>query len=197
MKKSLKYSLFLVVSMAVVITILGFGKEKQYDPIGQYIQIEKTKEGLQSYKEKKNKEQKDKLKTTDLGQKIATTITFNNYLNHSQVQKLITDYGLEVEYLVARTIERETGLKGTVTVPVTELSDDTKLKSLLQRNEADVKGYIEAVAFVPSIKFELLMSDKNVFLADASADNAFSHNPAGEKAQGLFWSLEKENVLEE
>jgi len=202
MKKFILVLLILVASIPIGYKI-ATGKYSEKQPVNfiQSIRMSQTKEGLLSYK------QSIEIKL-DMIEKEApemevyfVTITFSQYLNEFELEDLVKRYNLKVHAIVGRTIEKDTGLKGTFLIGIEDMKieyDKKDLENMLSRNDAVFKGFIELIADVSKRDLCLLKNDERVFLVDVSADSHFVLNPKHEKTkswdgymQGIFDGLEK------
>lgn len=61
---------------------------------------------------------------------------------------------------------------------------------MLERNGADLVGFIEARGYIPNRDLKALAADQLVFLADPSADQHLVSNPKKNFMPGVFWKLE-------
>ncbi len=100
-------------------------------------------------------------------------------------------------HFLARAIEKKGSMRATISAGYREdtLFDREWLNRKLSGNEATFKGFIEAVAYIPSKNLKENINDKLVFLADPSADKHLVNNPRGKFVSGVYWHLEDLNML--
>lgn len=171
-------------------------KKPKFDLLDSYEKIEKSKQGLLKYKEEA-KSKISKVKSEASPQEdILVTITFSKPLNEAQVAKLSNDYQLQVSQAIGRAVEEDGQRASFGIVPTsTNLVDKEMLKAIFSDKKAEIKGFIELVANVPSSNLQSLANEPNVFLVDPSADESLTLNPDKDTMPGVYWNLEDFNMV--
>jgi hypothetical protein len=182
--------------VGVVSATTTLTQKPKFNPF-QAVEKVRTKDGLLNYK-KENDGKLNNLKN-QLAQEesVFVTITLTKTFNQNELEKFITDYNLKVQHVIARDIEKSTGLRGTSIMSPNKdgkISYD-KLHEMINRNDAVFKGFIEIVADVPVAKLQSLETDKSVFLVDPSGDPHLVENPKKKYMHGVFWDLENKNMI--
>lgn len=168
----------------------------RFDALDEYKKIEKTKQGLLKYK-KETQSKIGKLKSeTSPQEDILVTITFSKPFNEAQVVKLSNDYQLKINQVIGRAVE-ENGLRASFGLMPTSngIIDKKTLDVMMNDKKAEVKGFIELVANVPSSNLQTLSDDPKVFSVDPSADESLATNPGKDTIPGVFWDLESNDMV--
>lgn len=186
-------ALFLVAVIGIsVASSIAISKVEKFDALREYEKIEKTRDGLTNYK-KATKAKIAKL-NSEVGAKedILVTITLSRFLDKDQLAKLAADYNIKIHHTIVRSIEDNTGLRVTSALPPSKdgLYDEELLNDMSAGHKASFKGFIEIVGYVPNEKLVAMSNDKQIFLADPSADEHLNNNPKRDFMSGLFWNLE-------
>ncbi|ADG83583.1 hypothetical protein [Thermincola potens] len=189
--------IILLLSLCLIIASIGvtsaaYAGKKKFNWLATFETIEKSKVGIERYKNETKVKINDLNEKVDANQDIWVTITFAKPLNKQQVEDLINRYNIKIDHLIARAMERKTGLRGTLIVTT---PDSDRIDPVLSENEADLKGFIEAVGYVPNKKLRELSEDKLLFVVDPSADDYFVDNPKKKCLKGLFWELEDYGMI--
>jgi len=204
-----KIMIVLIILVSLTLGTFGFLKASSQDKsfFNMFSIAMETTQGKDSILNYKNKVEKvlDEIKLEiPLEEKYFVTITLSKYVTEEELEKLVKEYNIEILAIEGRSVEKGTNLKGTffVTPENGMLYDKKLLLDILQRNEAEFKGFTAIVANTQNKDIQKLRNDKMVFLIDPSADTHFVRNPKHEKtnswdgyAPSLFPELEKDNLL--
>jgi|GEM_PF-1976941 len=204
-----KIIIVLIILVSLALGTFGFLKASSQDkPFFNMFsiarEISQGKDSILNYKNKVDRIL-DKIKLEiPLEEKYFVTITFSKFVTEEELEKLVKEYNIEILAIEGRSIEKGTNLKGSffVTPENGMLYDKKLLLDMLQRNNAEFKGFIAVVGNIQNKDIQKLRNDKIVFLIDPSADMHFVRNPKHEKtnswdgyAPSLFTELEKNNLL--
>jgi len=204
-----KIIIVLIILVSLTLGTFGFLKASSqdkpfFDMFSIAREISQGKDSILNYKNKVDKVL-DKIKVeSSLEEKYFVTITFSKFVTDEELKKLVKEYNIEILAIEGRSIEKGTNLKGTffVTPENGMLYDKKLLLDMLQRNNAEFKGFIAIVVNIQNKDIQKLRNNKIVFLIDPSADTHFVRNPKHEKtnswdgyAPSLFSELEKNKLL--
>jgi len=204
-----KITIVLIILVSITLGTFGFLKafsqdKPFFDMFSIAREISQGKDSILNYKNKVEKVL-DKIKVgSPLEEKYFVTITLSKFVTEEELEKLVKDYNIEMLAIEGRSIEKGTNLKGTffVTPENGMLYDKKLLLDMLQRNDAEFKGFIAIVVNIQNEDIQKLRNNKIVFLIDPSTDTHFVRNPKHEKtnswdgyAPSVFSELEKNNLL--
>lgn len=204
-----KIIIVLIILVSLTLGTFGFLKASSqdkpfFDMFSIAREISQGKDSILSYKNKVEKVL-DKIEVEiPKEEKYFVTITFSKFVTDEELKKLVKEYNIEILAIEGRSIEKGTNLKGTffVTPENGMLYDKKLLLDMLQRNDAEFKGFIAIVVNIQNKDIQKLRNNKIVFLIDPSADTHFVRNPKHEKtnswdgyAPSLFSELEKNKLL--
>jgi len=183
-----KIMIVLIILVSLTLGTFGFLKASSQDKsfFNMFSIAMETTQGKDSILNYKNKVEKvlDEIKLEiPLEEKYFVTITLSKYVTEEELEKLVKEYNIEILAIEGRSVEKGTNLKGTffVTPENGMLYDKKLLLDILQRNEAEFKGFTAIVANTQNKDIQKLRNDKMVFLIDPSADTHFVRNPKHEK----------------
>jgi len=166
-----KIIIVLIILGSLTLGTFGFLKASSQDkPFFNMFSIAReVSQGKDSILNYKNKVEKvlDKIKLEiPLEEKYFVTITFSKFVTEEELEKLVKEYNIAILTLEGRSIERGTNLKGTffVTPENGMLYDEKLLLDMLQRNDAEFKGFIAIVGNIQNKDIQKLRNDKIVFL---------------------------------
>lgn len=128
---------------------------------------------------------------------ILVTVSFNRPVEKDTLTNLIKEHDLRVKEILGRTIEKGTGLRGTVQLASqdSELYDEEVFEHMVSSNNAVFKGFIEIIGYVKVKNIDQLAKNQSVFLVDPSADNHLVSNPKEKTMPGVFWKLEDNSLV--
>lgn len=176
----------------------GESQKPLFNSIERYRQeVVNNQGGLTGYKIDTTKTLEALVNSLDSDQKVFSTITFSQPLSESQVQRLVSNYDLDVKHTITRT-KNSSGRRGTLFVNTERsgnLLNADALKQIGENPNSSFVGIIELVAEVPATKALALNLDDNVYLVDPSADSKLVENPTNDYMPGLFWRLEDEGSV--
>ncbi|MFO7296423.1 MAG: hypothetical protein C0P72_010450, partial [Clostridia bacterium] len=198
-KKIVAFAAFLVLLVGVgyAVTDAETLKKQKFNPISSYHEIAKSKSNLIEYKNKVEEKLKELNNEASSEKEVFVTLTFTKPLNEGELANLVSKYNIKVDQIKGRAIEKGTGLKATFGLKPVEgqLIDKIALENILSQNEAVFKGFIEAVVVIKNKDLQELKNEKLVYLADPSADEHFVSNPKHDSMPGVYWELEKYNLV--
>jgi hypothetical protein len=166
---------------------------KRFSAIKQYEKIEKSKTGLEKYKnEKKAKNvmlKKEKVKD------ILTTVTFSKPINQKDLSKLIEKNKLDKVHQIQARFLSDTGERITMS---TKYSSDAQMteeiEGVLEKlGNAEFTGYTDMSVTVDYSALDSIEKEDFVYLADTSGDSYFTKEKDGDNPHPLTWDLEDYN----
>lgn len=196
-KKAISITLGAMLLSGSLFSGLVYAKQqKPLDPIDRISQL-KNSEDILNYKkeiEQINKELAEQVSLrSNSGDDVKITLTFSQFITESQLKEIVEKYDIKPKMVAAR-FNQDDGKKGTYFVAF-EKAEEKEINRVAEKNEATFEGYIELVGDIPREQIDMLSSEEEVFLVDPTADKSLSENPKEKYAPGLFWKIEKHELV--
>ncbi|WP_409175490.1 hypothetical protein [Brevibacillus fortis] len=167
-------------------------KEVKQQIIGNYLQIEKSDDGLEEYVLKTKKKNNALKKSNKEG--IIATITFAEPLDFDEVKSYIKKHKLEVKQLQSRAkVDNKRITLSSIYNKDVEKAVEYALEGLEEEYEnknVEFVGYTDMYVIVNSKEIDDIEADSHTFLLDASADSHFIKENKKYHPHALTWLLE-------
>ena len=167
-----------------------------------FFKITETEKGLFYYK-KVATATLDDLKThLNKEEMIYVTITLNRPISLEEYKTFIEKNDINARMSIFRMVEKS-GLRGTGTLPggfdgdFNEEYIQKHLSDMEKRLDSSFKGIIEIVGYVKVKNVDGLKQDPQIFLIDPSLDPHIVPNRTEDYMPGVYWELEKYNIVTE